>query len=381
MKVKKLIFGFLAIIVLVFATYAVLRTVPISDCGENRTGLACIKLPPGFSIDYYAENIEGARSMALSPNGTLFVGSRDAGKVYAVLDRNNDSKADDVRVLAEGLDMPNGVAFRNGSLYVAEVSRVLRYDNIEATLENPPAPVVVNDKFPSDRAHDWKYIKFDPDGKLYVPVGMPCNVCNKEGEDERYGTIMRMEPDGSQLEIFAKGVRNTVGFAWHPETGELWFTDNGRDWLGDDIPPDELSRAPRKGMHFGFPFCHGGDIPDPEFGGLRNCSEFTPPEIKLGPHVAALGMTFYTGTMFPEEYRNQIFIAEHGSWNRKIPIGYRVSLVRLENGTAVSHEPFAEGWLQGLAAWGRPVDVLVMPDGALLVSNDKNNAIYRISYS
>ncbi|MHB8102657.1 MAG: PQQ-dependent sugar dehydrogenase [Methanosarcina sp.] len=381
MKVKMLIFGFLAIIVLVFATYAVLRTVPISDCGENGTGLACIKLPPGFSIDYYAENIEGARSMVLSPNGTLFVGSRDAGKVYAVLDRNNDSKADEVFVLAEGLDMPNGVAFRNGSLYVAEVSRVLRYDNIEATLENPPAPVVVNDKFPSDRAHGWKYIKFGPDGKLYVPVGMPCNVCNKEGEDEHYGTIMRMEPDGSQPEIFAKGVRNTVGFAWHPETGELWFTDNGRDWLGDDIPPDELNRAPRKGMHFGFPFCHGGDIPDPEFGGLRNCSEFTPPEIKLGPHVAALGMTFYTGTMFPEEYRNQIFIAEHGSWNRKIPIGYRVSLVRLENGTAVSYEPFAEGWLKGLAAWGRPVDVLVMPDGALLVSDDKNNAIYRISYS
>lgn len=381
MKVKKLIFGFLAIIVLVFATYAVLRTVPISNCGENGTGLACIKFPPGFSINYYAENIEGARSMALSPSGTLFVGSRDAGKVYAVLDRNNDNKADDVRVLAEGMDMPNGVAFRNGSLYVAEVSRVLRYDNIEATLENPPAPVVVNDKFPSDRAHGWKYIKFGPDGKLYVPVGMPCNVCSKEGEDERYGTIMRMEPDGSQLEIFAKGVRNTVGFAWHPETGELWFTDNGRDWLGDDIPPDELNRAPRKGMHFGFPFCHGGDIPDPEFGGLRNCSEFTPPEIKLGPHVAALGMTFYTGAMFPEKYRNQIFIAEHGSWNRKIPIGYRISLVRLENGTAVSYEPFAEGWLQGLAAWGRPVDVLVMPDGALLVSDDKNNAIYRISYS
>ncbi len=236
MKGKTLILGILAVIVLVFATYAVLRTVPISNCGENGTGLACIKLPPGFSIDYYAQNVEGARSMALSPNGTLFVGSRDAGKVYAVLDRNNDSKADDVLVLAQGLDMPNGVAFRNGSLYVAEVSRVLRYDNIEARLENPPAPVVVNDKFPSDHAHGWKYIKFGPDGKLYVPVGMPCNICNKEGEDERYGTIMRMEPDGSQLEIFARGIRNTVGFAWHPETGELWFTDNGRDWLGDDIP-------------------------------------------------------------------------------------------------------------------------------------------------
>jgi glucose/arabinose dehydrogenase len=381
MKGTKLILGLLVVIALVFGTYAVLRTVPLSNCGENGTGLACIKLPPGFSINYYAENVEGARSMALSPKGTLFVGSRDAGKVYAVLDRNNDNKADDVVVIAEGLNSPNGVAFRNGSLYVAEISRVIRYDNIEAMLENPPKPVVVNNNFPSDSAHGWKYIKFGPDGKLYVPVGMPCNVCNKEGEDERYGTIMRMEPNGNQLEIFAKGVRNTVGFAWHPETGELWFTDNGRDWLGDNIPPDELNRAPRKGMHFGFPFCHGGSISDPEFGKLRNCSEFTPPEIKLGPHVAALGMAFYTGAMFPAEYKNQIFIAEHGSWNRKIPIGYRVSLVRLVNGKAVSYEPFAEGWLQGLSAWGRPVDVLVMPDGSMLVSDDKNNAIYRISHS
>jgi glucose/arabinose dehydrogenase len=380
MKGTRIILGFIAIIALIFVAYAALRTIPLNDCGKNGTVLDCIELPPGFSIDYYAENIEGARSMALSPNGTIFVGSRDTGKVYAVLDRNNDSKADEVLVLAEGLDMPNGVAFRNGSLYVAEVSRVIRYDDIEARLENPPEPVVVNDNFPSDRAHGWKYIKFGPDGKLYVPVGMPCNVCNKEGEDERYGTIMRMEPDGSQLEIFAKGVRNSVGFDWNPRTEELWFTDNGRDWLGDDVPPDELNRAPVQGMHFGFPYCHGGDIPDPEFGKLRNCSEFTPPEMKLGPHVAALGMIFYTGTMFPEEYRNQIFIAEHGSWNRKIPIGYRVSLVRLENGKPVSYEPFANGWLQGLAPWGRPVDVLVMPDGALLVSDDKNNAIYRISY-
>ncbi|MDR7666170.1 sorbosone dehydrogenase family protein [Methanosarcina sp. Z-7115] len=380
MKGVKIIVGFFAVIALILVAYAALRTVPISDCGENGTGLACIKLPPGFSIDYYAENVEGARSITLSPNGTLFVGSRDAGKVYAVLDRNNDSRADKVLVLAEGLDMPNGVAFRNGSLYVAEISRVVRYDDIEARLENPPTPVVVNDSFPSDRAHGWKYIKFGPDGKLYVPIGMPCNICNKEGEDERYGTIMRMEPNGSQLEIFARGIRNTVGFDWDPETEELWFTDNGRDWLGDDTPPDELNLASEQGMHFGFPYCHGGDIPDPEFGKLRNCSEFTPPEIKLGPHVASLGMTFYTGTMFPEEYGNQIFIAEHGSWNRKIPIGYRISLVKLEKGKPVSYEPFADGWLQGLAAWGRPVDILVMPDGALLVSDDKNNAIYRISY-
>jgi glucose/arabinose dehydrogenase len=379
MKVTRIILGFFVLAILIFSAYLVLRTVPLSDCGENGTGLACIALPQGFSIDYYAEGVEGARSMTLSPNGTLFVGSREAGKVYAVLDRNRDNKADDVIVLAEGLNMPNGVAFRNGSLYVAEISRVIRYDDIEARLENPPEPVVVNGDFPSDITHGWKYIKFGPDRKLYVPVGMPCNVCNPE--DERYGTIMRMEPDGSQLEIFARGIRNTVGFDWDPETGVLWFTDNGRDWLGDNSPPDELNKAPEPGMNFGFPYCHAGDIPDPEFGKLRNCSEFTPPELKLGPHVAPLGMTFYTGTMFPEEYRNQIFIAEHGSWNRKIPIGYRVTLVRLENGTPVSYEPFADGWLQGLAAWGRPVDVLVMPDGALLVSDDKNNAIYRISYS
>lgn len=379
MKGTKVILGFFALIILIFATYTVLRTVPVNDCGENGTGLACVQLPSGFSIDYYAEGVEGARSMVLSPDGTLFVGSRGAGKVYAIPDRNGDNKADEVIVLAEGLDSPNGVAFRNSSLYVAEISRVMRYDDIEARLGDPPEPVVVNSDFPSDSSHGWKYIKFGPDGKLYVPVGMPCNVCNPE--DERYGTIMRMEPDGSQLEIFARGIRNTVGFDWDPNTKELWFTDNGRDWLGDDLPPDELNRAPEPGMHFGFPYCHAGDIPDPEFGKDRNCSEFTAPEMKLGPHVAALGMTFYTGTMFPEEYRNQIFIAEHGSWNRKIPIGYRVTLVRLENGTPVSYEPFADGWLQGLAAWGRPVDVLVMPDGALLVSDDKNNAIYRISYS
>ncbi|WP_269851481.1 PQQ-dependent sugar dehydrogenase [Methanosarcina horonobensis] len=279
--------AFFALAVLIFSAYVVLRTVPIDDCGENGTGLACIELPPGFSIDYYAENVEGARSMALSPNGTLFVGSRGEGRVYAVLDKDRDNKADDVIVLAEGLNMPNGVAFRNGSLYVAEISRVIRYDDIEARLENPPEPVVVNDNFPSDRSHGWKYIKFGPDGKLYVPVGMPCNICNPE--DERYGTIMQMEPDGSQLEIFARGIRNTVGFAWHPETEELWFTDNGRDWLGDDLPPDELNRAPEPGMNFGFPYCHGEDIPDPEFGELRNCSEFTPPEVELGLMWLPLG--------------------------------------------------------------------------------------------
>jgi glucose/arabinose dehydrogenase len=276
--------------------------------------------------------------------------------------------------------MPNGVAFRDGALYVAEVNRVLRYDNIEANLRRAPEPVVVNDEFPQDEHHGWKFIRFGPDGQLYVPVGAPCNVC--DSEDERYAALLRMQPDGTGLEVFAHGIRNTVGFDWHPETNELWFTDNGRDMLGDDVPPDELNHAPEPALHFGFPFCHGGDISDPEFGQSRSCDEFTPPAQKLGPHVAALGMRFYTGTMFPEEYRNQIFIAEHGSWNRSEPIGYRVSLVRLDEDYHVtSYEVFAEGWLQEDGKfWGRPVDVLVMPDGSLLVSDDDSGAIYRITY-
>lgn len=341
--------------------------------------LSQIKLPPGFKISVYAENVPGARSMTLGTDGTLFVGTRQEGKVYAVLDRNKDNVADKVFVIAKGLNMPNGVAFLNGALYVAEISRVLRYDNIEKRLDNPPSPVVVNESFPDDYMHGWKFIRFGPDGLLYVPVGMPCNVC--ERKDKRYGTIMRMNPDGSALEIYASGVRNTVGFDWNPLTQELWFTDNGRDWMGDNLPPDKLNYAPHKGMNFGFPYCDGGDIPDPVYGKKHKCSEFTPPAMKLGPHVASLGMRFYTGNMFPENYKNQIFIAEHGSWNRSIPIGYRVTLVTLQGNKAVKYEVFAEGWLQGESAWGRPVDVQVMPDGSLLVSDDKAGAIYRISYS
>ena len=348
---------------------------PVS--GNQDLPLNKIRLPDGFEISIYASDVPGARSMALGPNGTLFVGTR-VGKVYAIVDRNRNNRADEVITVARGLRMPNGVAFRGGALYVGEVSRVLRYDNIEARLSNPPTPVVVNDTFPGDRHHGWKFIRFGPDGQLYVPVGAPCNVC--ERSDGHYALIMRMNPDGTGLEVFARGVRNTVGFDWHPETKTLWFTDNGRDWLGDDVPPDELNHAPRKGLHFGFPYCHGGDISDPEFGGKHACEEFVPPAMKLGPHVAAIGMRFYTGTMFPDRYRNQIFIAEHGSWNRSTPIGYRVTLVRLEENRAVTYEVFAEGWLQGNAAWGRPADVLVMPDGALLVSDDRAGVIYRIVY-
>jgi len=275
--------------------------------------------------------------------------------------------------------MPNGVAFRNGSLYIAEVDRILRYDNIENRIKNPPIPIVVNDTFPRDRHHGWKYIAFGPDDWLYVPVGAPCNVCEKE--DERYATIMRMQPDGSDLEIFSHGIRNTVGFDWHPETRELWFTNNGRDWMGDDLPPDTLHRAALKGLHFGFPYCHAGDIPDPEYGKKYSCNEFSPTALKMQAHAATLGMKFYTGNMFPERYRHQIFVAEHGSWNRIVPVGYRITRIYLEGNRAIRYEVFADGWLQGTKAWGRPVDILIMKDGAMLVSDDRAGAVYRITYN
>jgi len=284
-------------------------------------------------------------------------------------------------VVASDLREPAGVAFRNGALYVSAVSRILRYDDIERRLDRPPQPVVVSDAFPTDGHHGRKFIAFGPDGKLYVPVGAPCNVCAPD--PERYAQISRMNADGSGREIVARGVRNSVGFAWHPVTGDLWFTDNGRDNLGDDIPPDELNHLTRSGQDFGFPYCHAGTIPDPEFGSRRACSEFVPPAQPLGPHVAALGLRFYTGSQFPPAYRNQVFIAEHGSWNRSRKIGYRISLVRLDAaGKALSYEPFAEGWLDAASqnAWGRPADVLVAADGSLLVSDDTAGAIYRISY-
>jgi glucose/arabinose dehydrogenase len=340
--------------------------------------LDLVKLPPGFKIDLYADEIPNARSMVMSPAGTLFVGTRQAGKVYAVVDRNGDFRADEVITLLEGLNMPNGVALRRGSLYVAEVNRILRFDDIEKRLHSPPLPVVVNDTFPTDEHHGWKYIAFGPDDRLYVPVGAPCNIC--ESEDPRFASIMRMQPDGGGLEIFVRGIRNTVGFDWHPATGELWFTNNGRDWMGDDLPPDTLHRASEKGLHFGFPYCHAGNIPDPEYGQKRSCDEFSAPALELGPHVAPLGMKFYTGGMFPPRYRGRIFIAEHGSWNRSVPIGYRITLAVLEKSSAVRYEVFAEGWLQGDKAWGRPVDVLVLKDGSLLVSDDRAGAIYRITY-
>jgi glucose/arabinose dehydrogenase len=344
-------------------------------CAKNLP-LEDIRLPPGFRIEVWAR-VDNARAMTLGENRTLFVGSMGTGRVVAVK-FDESMQAGRQYVVASGLTMPVGVAFRNGALYVSAVNRILRLDGIESRLDDPPKPAVVTDSFPTDTAHGWKFIAFGPDGKLYVPVGAPCNIC--EPDPDRYANITRMNPDGTQREVFARGVRNSVGFDWDPKTGTLWFTDNGRDWLGDDAPPCELNHAPRAGMHFGYPYCHGGTIADPEFGAKRPCGDFVAPALNLGPHMAPLGMRFYTGNMFPAAYRGAIFIAEHGSWNRSKKIGYRVVAVHVDGDRATREDVFAEGWLKDESAWGRPADVQMLPDGSLLVSDDRAGAIYRITY-
>lgn len=359
--------------------------------GTPAENLSKLKLPTGFSISLYAEKVPGARSMALGSDGTLFVGTR-AQTVYALPDRNKDFKADEVLAVASGLTSPNGVAFKDGALYVAEVSRISRYDGVLEFAKAPgggPAPkqTVLTDKLPADRMHGWKYLSFGPDGMLYTQIGAPGNILDR---GDPYATIIRLKPQGGDFEIFARGIRNSVGQTWHPDTKEIWFTDNGRDTLGDEVPNDELNNAPKAGLHFGYPYCHQGDIPDPEFGKGKNCADYTPPAQKMGPHVAALGLKFYSGTMFPAEYRKQLFIVNHGSWNRSPQVnhtGYRIMLAKVQGNKVVSYEPFVEGWLQAAPgselkrqAWGQPVDLLEMPDGSLLVSDDRANVIYRITY-
>ncbi|MFN2456587.1 MAG: sorbosone dehydrogenase family protein [Chitinophagaceae bacterium] len=353
-------------------------TTPATNELFTKYNLDKIKLPPGFRISVFAE-VPNARSMCWGSGGTLFVGNRSGNKVYAVVDADKNGVAENVYTIASGLTSPNGVAFKDGSLYVAEISRIIRFDDIENRLTNPPDFKVVYDKLPGDRHHGWKFIAFGPDDKLYVPVGAPCNIC--EREEPVYASFTRMNADGSGFEIFAHGIRNTVGFAWHPQTKELWFTDNGGDNLGDDIPADELNIASQKGMHFGFPYCHQGNIADKRLGEGKPCSGYVPPAINLGPHVAAIGMRFYTGNMFLPEYKNQVFIAEHGSWNRSTPIGYRVMLVNVENNKPTRYIPFATGWLQPDGkVLGRPADIEVAADGSLLVSDDDKGAIYRIIF-
>ncbi|MCY4171735.1 MAG: sorbosone dehydrogenase family protein [Bacteroidetes bacterium] len=352
---------------------------------DDHLPLEQITLPDGFTIEVYADSVPSARQMALSPSGILYVGAIAQGTVHAVVDRDGDMKADELHLIDEDLELPSGLAYHDGSLYVAAVSRIYRYDDIDNQLDNPTAPVVVVDDLPTERHHGWKFIAFGPDGKLYVPVGAPCNVCE---EPDPFATVLRMNADGSEREVYARGIRNSVGFDWHPMTGELWITDNGSDNISpdpaitDNLPSCELNHAPEPGMHFGYPYYHQGDTPDPEFGEGRTADEFTPPVLLLGPHVAPLGIDFYTGSMFPDQYVNHAFIAEHGSWNRREKIGYRVKLVHFDDaGMAVDQEVFAEGWLQGQDHWGRPVDIETLPDGSILVSDDYANTIYRITYS
>jgi glucose/arabinose dehydrogenase len=356
--------------------FSVLLCASILDAAR-KLPLDLVQLPPGFRISIFAEQVPNARQLAVARDGTVFVGTAQVGSVYALPDQDHDGKADRVIIVARGLRAPNGVAFSNGALYVAEISRIWRYDSILSTLKRPRSPTLVTKDLPSDEAHGLKYIKFGPDGWLYMGVGAPCNVCEKRAP---YASIVRMKPDGSGQEVYARGIRNSVGFDWSPDSQELWFTDNGRDLLGDDIPPDELNRATRQGLNFGFPYCHGKDIRDPEFGARYPCSQFVPPVLGFPAHVASLGMRFYTGKMFPPEYRGGIFVAEHGSWNRSRKIGYRVSFVKVSGDRALSETVFAQGWLQGERAWGRPADVLVLPDGSLLVSDDQAGVIYRITY-
>lgn len=340
--------------------------------------LSGLKLPKGFQIAVYADKVESARELAVTASGLVFVGSRKAGKVYALVDADKDGVAEKVVTVAEGLNNPIGVALLNGALYVGEISRIIKFDDIEKTYASKPAYKVVKGDLPTETWHGEKYIKAGPDGKLYIPIGAPCNVCDKE--DDAHSKIWRMNPDGSNWELYARGVRNTVGFTWHPVTKEMWFTDNGRDEMGDNMPSCELNVAPKPGMHFGFPYCHGGVLPDPQFGKGKSCDAYTPPVAALGPHVAPLGLAFYTGTQFPEQYRNQLLIAEHGSWNRSSKIGYQVRLITLYGNKLVSDTPFIEGFLQNEEVSGRPVDIAMMPDGSILVSDDHAHKVYRVTY-
>jgi glucose/arabinose dehydrogenase len=338
--------------------------------------------PPGFKISIYADNLPNARSLALGDNGVVYIGSRgigDEGVVYAVQDKDGDGVAEQRYVLADKLYMPNGVAYKDGTLYVAEVNRIIRFDKIGEKLANPPQPVVVYDKFPGDKHHGWKYLRFGPDGLLYTAVGVNCNIC--EPEKPIFGSLLRLSVNGGEPEILARGIRNTVGFDWEPNSGRLFFNENGRDYLGEDLPPEELNLWTKPGEHFGYPYCHAGDIPDPQFAGSHKCSEFTPPVWKYKAHIAPLGLRFYTGSTFPQSYQQQLFVAQHGSWNRSKPQGYQIALIKFKDGKPVAEETFISGWLQSDDhVLGRPVDILQLPDGSLLISDDKLGVVYKVEY-
>jgi glucose/arabinose dehydrogenase len=347
---------------------------PIATAAD-KLPISQLKVPAGFNVEVYAAGMGNARSLAQSDKGTVFVGSRTLDKVYAIVDKDGKRS---VKVIASGLYRPNGVAFHNGTLYIAELSKIDKIDNIEQVLDNPPKPTTIYDDLPKDEAHGWKFISIGPDNKLYVPVGQPGNDVL---HDSAHGQIRRINLDGTGAEVVALGVRNSVGFDWNPETKQMYFTDNGRDWMSEDVPQDELNRVTKVGEDFGAPYCYQGNIPDSEFGWGHSCSDYTPPVGLLGPHTASLGMRFYTGSMFPKEYKDTIFVAQHGSWNRTNKAGGDVAVVRLnKDGTVKSVEPFLTGFIQNNKYVGRPVDVMQLKDGSLLVSDDWNGAVYRVTY-
>jgi glucose/arabinose dehydrogenase len=346
--------------------------------GNHQALLKNLHVPYGFKVSVYADNVPNARSLALGDKGIVFVGTGVSGNVYAVEDSNNDGIADKRYTIARDLYMPNGVAYKEGALYVAEINRIIRYDRLTQSLGKPPKPAVVYGQLPSDKHHGWKYLRFGPDGKLYTAIGAPCNICKP---DKPYASLLRLNPDGSDFEIIASGIRNTVGFDWQPGTNALFFTENGRDYLGDDLPPEELNKWSAVGEHFGYPYCHAGEIPDPQFSDGKACKEFTPPAWKFKAHVAPLGLRFYRGHQLPSEYKNQLLVAQHGSWNRTKPDGYRIALVRFKQNMPVSEEVFIDGWLtKDGTVLGRPVDILELPDGSLLISDDHAGVIYKVEY-
>jgi glucose/arabinose dehydrogenase len=340
--------------------------------------VAKLKVPPGFKVEVWAGNILDARGLRLGDQGTVFVSSLFvAGKIYAVTDKGGKRE---VKTIAEKLFLPNGIEYYKGALYVATPKEITRYDNIEANLDHPPAPVLIYDKLTGEVPHGWKYIRVGPDGKLYVPVGAPCNIC---AIDDRHAQIRRINLDGSGEEMVALGVRNSVGFDFDPKTGDLWFTNNGRDWLSEDFPNDTLNHVSKSGnKHFGYPFCHQGNFADPEYGWGKNCADYAQPAQLMGAHVATLGMRFYTGTMFPAKYQGAIFIARHGSWNKSQKVGADVVVAWPDDkGGVAKVEPFLSGFIENNEYLGRPVDVMQMKDGSLLISDDHAGAIYRVSYT
>ncbi len=337
-----------------------------------------LKLPAGFKVDYFAKNVKNARQLALSDSGIVYVGSRKAGNIYALLDENGDGKSDKRWLVAKGLEMPSGIAWKDGDLYVAEVSRILKFSNIDKNLDKPISEVFLSG-LPKESHHGWKFLRFSPTGELIFPIGAPCNVC--EIKTDMHARIFSLNMKTKALTVMAEGVRNSVGFDFHPDTGELWFTDNGRDMMGDDIPSDELNRVTKIGSHYGFPFYHAGNIKDPTFAKNKKEQDYVAPVLKTGAHVANLGLHFYQGTMFPASYKKQLFIAEHGSWNRSKKSGYKIGLVTLKGSEIIKYEPFMTGFMQNEITYGRPVAIVELKDGSLLVSDDYANAIYRISYN